>query len=133
MDKFGIFLAFDGNCAEVLEFYGKIFDTKPGQAMKYADAPGGSQVPGYDDKIMFADMVIGGENVMFSDAPPVNPYVPGNNFCLSYGSKDSEKMHRVFDALAEGGTVIMPMGKTFFSELYGMLTDKFGITWNIMA
>ena len=134
MDKLGIFLAFDGNCAEVLEIYATIFDTKPGRVMKYGDGPSDRQIPGFEDKIMYSDMMIGGENVMFSDAPPHGaPHVAGNNFCMSYTGKDFDRLHRIFDALSDGGTVIMPMQKTFFSELYGMVTDKFGITWNVMA
>jgi 16S rRNA (cytosine1402-N4)-methyltransferase len=134
MDKLGIFLAFNGNCNEALEFYAKVFDTKPGQVMKYGDGPSDRQIPGFEDKVMYSDMVIGGENVMLSDAPPHGaPYVAGNNFCMSYSGKDFDRLHRVFDALSDGGTVMMPMQKTFFSELYGMVTDKFGIAWNVMA
>lgn len=132
MDKLGIFLAFDGNCADVLEFYGKVFDTKPGRMMKYSDAPEGSKMPGLDEKIMYADMIIGGENVMFSDVPPGGSHVAGSNFCLNYSAVDSDKVHRIFNALADGGTVKMPPQKTFFSELYSMVVDKFGITWNVM-
>ncbi|MCL2376309.1 MAG: VOC family protein [Defluviitaleaceae bacterium] len=133
MSKLGLFLNFDGNCADVLEFYAKAFETNHGMIMRYADTPGGNQVPGYDDKIMYADMIIGGENVMFSDAPPQGNYVAGNNICLNYSSNDTASLQRIFDALAEGGAVLMPMQKTFFSELYGMVEDKFGIFWNIMV
>jgi len=77
--------------------------------------------------------MIGSENVMFSDMPPQDKHVVGNNFALSYSDTDQDKLHNIFTQLSEGGNVIMPMGKTFFSELYGMVTDKFGITWNIMV
>jgi len=134
MDKLEFLLAFDGNCAEVLEFYAKVFDTKPGQITKYGDGPSDRQIPGFENKIMYSDMIIGSENVMFSDAPPHGaPFVAGNNFCMSYRSKDFDKLHRIFDALSGGGTVIMPLQKTFFSELYGMVIDKFGIAWNVMV
>ena len=133
MDKLGIFLNFEGNCAEVLEFYAKVFETNTGMVMRYGDAPGDSQVPGFEDKIMYSDMMIGGENLMLSDVPPQGTHVAGNNFCLSYSGKDFDRLRRIFTDLSDGGTVIMPMGKTFFSELYGMVTDKFGITWNVMV
>lgn len=133
MEKLGIFISFNGNCTDVLEFYAKVFDTKTGMVQKYSDAPAEHQVPGYEDKILYSDMIIGGENVMFSDAPPHSPHVAGNNFCLTYSSDDFDKLHRIFNALSEGGTVIMPMNKTFFSELYGMVIDKFGIAWNVIA
>jgi len=132
MSKLGIYLNFDGNCADVLELYSKAFETSYGTLMRYSDTPGGNQIPGYDDKIMHADMIIGGQDMMFCDAPPHVNYVSGNNICINYSSDDTNNLHRVFDILAEGGTVSMPLQKTFFSELYGMVTDKFGIIWNIM-
>ena len=133
MDKLGVFLNFNGNCAEVLDFYGKVFDTAVDMMTKYGDAPADSQVPGFEDKIMHSEMVIGGERLMLADMPPQHPRVEGNNFSMSYHSNDFNKLRRIFDGLSEGGTVRMPMQKTFFSEFYGMVTDKFGITWNVIA
>jgi len=133
MDKLGIYLNFNGNCAEVMEFYSKVFETTTGMVMRYGDAPGDSRVPGFEDKIMYSDMMVGGENLMMSDVPSLDTHVVGNNFCLSYSGNDFDKLRRIFADLSEGGHVIMPMDKTFFSELYGMVTDKFGITWNVMA
>jgi len=132
MSKLGIYLNFDGNCADVLKLYSEAFETSYGTLMRYADTPGGNQIPGYDDKIMHADMMIGGQNVMFSDAPPQVNYVSGNNICINYSSDDLDSLQRVFDTLADGGIVHMPLQKTFFSEFYGMVTDKFGVIWNIM-
>jgi len=132
MDKLSIFLNFDGNCQEVLDSYAKIFDTKIGMIQRYGDAPG-DNAAGYEDKIMYSDLMIGDNNLMMSDVPPGYNYVAGNNFVLSYSSSDFDKLHRVFADLSDNGTVIAPMVKTFFSELYGMVTDKYGITWNIMA
>ena len=133
MGKLGIFLNFNGNCAEVLQFYAKVFETTTGMIMRYGDAPSDSQVPGIEDKIMHSEIIVGGERLMLADMPSQNAHVVGNNFALSYHSNDFDKLRRIFEALSEGGIVIMPMGKTFFSELYGMVTDKFGITWNVIA
>jgi len=130
--KLNIYLNFQGNCAEVLDLYANIFQTAPSRTT-YGDAPGGSPVPGWDDKIMHAEMRIGGTDVMFSDCPPDTPFVLGSNFVMTYGNTDTEELHRVFNALAADGHVIQHLAKTFFSELFGMVTDKFGITWNFIA
>jgi len=132
MDKLGIFLNFNGNCADVLQFYTKVFDTTPGTVTKFGDTPD-NQIPGFENKIMYADIMIGGENLMMSDAPPNYNHIVGNNFCMNYSNTNNEKLNNIFAALSEGGTIVMPMQKTFFSELFGMVTDKFGITWNVMA
>jgi len=133
MANLGIFLNFNGNCADALKFYSEVFRAEHGMIMRYGDTPGGNQIPGYDDKIMYSDIKIGDQNLMLSDAPPQDSYIIGNNICLNYSSNDIENLKRIFAALSEGGTVLMPQQKTFFSEFYGMVTDKFGIYWNIMV
>ena len=127
-----IFLNFNGDCGDAMEFYAKTFKATPGRVMKYSDAPG-DRYPDYGDKIMYGEMQIADINVMFCDVPPDGRFVPGNNFVMNYSSTDFDKLHIVFDALKDGGVVGMEMQKTFFSELYGMVTDKFGITWNVMG
>lgn len=124
-----VFLNFNGNCADVLAFYADVFKAETGRVMKYSDAPGSDSA---DDRIMYSEMVIGGLNVMFCDTSPDN-FVLGNNFTMTHMDSNLEETRRVFDALAEGGKINMELEKTFFSELYGMVTDKFGINWNIMA
>ena len=131
MENLGIYLNFNGNCADVLQFYAKVFETKTGMLMRYGDAPDSDQFADFKDKIIYSDMIVGGQNLMLSDVPPGGEFVAGNNFCITFTSNDQDKLHRIFNELKEGGTIIMPMGKTFFSELFGMVTDKFGITWNL--
>jgi len=63
----------------------------------------------------------------------ISGLVKGTNIAITLGSSDKDEIERVFAALADGGKVAMPLGKTFFSELYGMLTDRFGIIWQLSA
>ena len=127
-----IFLSFNGNCAEAMAFYADVFKASPGRVMKYGDAPGGSEFSETSDKIMYGEMLVGNLNLMFSDMPQER-FVAGNNFTMNYVCTDHDEVHRVFEAMKEGGSVMMPPQKTFFSELYSMVTDRFGVNWNIMA
>ena len=135
MESFTIFMNFDGNCREVVEFYGKVFKVAPGSLQTYGEMP---PTPGFDipealaNKIMYADLKIAGTNIMFSDIPPDTDYAAGTNIVLTIGSTDDAEIRRWFGELKEGGEVISPLGETFFSKLYGMLVDKFGICWNII-
>jgi len=129
---FDVFLNFDGDCRAALEFYAGVFKLDmPGQVMTYGQAPG-LDVQGADaDRILYASLPIFGCNVMFSDCPPGSAYVKGTNIALTLGTADASEIERLYAALSGGGFVLMPLGKTFFSELYCMVTDRFGITWQI--
>jgi len=126
-----IFLTYSGNCKQAMDFYADIFKASTGRVMKYSDAPGGNDIPGFDDKIMFSEMEIGGLNLMLCDSPN-DEHVAGNNFALNFSCTNPDEVRRIYNALKEGGEVLMELQKTFFAELYGMVTDKFGISWNIM-
>ena len=69
--------------------------------------------------------------MMFSDCIPGSGYIKGTNIALTLGTGDADEIKRIYAALSEGGSIKMELGKTFFSELYGMITDKFGITWQL--
>ena len=132
--SFSVFLNFNGNCGEAVEFYAGVFQTARGKSMTYGDMPA---TPGFDvpeafaSKIMYADLMIAGTNIMFSDAPWNTEHAPGANVILTIGSSSEDEVRRWFGELQAGGVVINPLGETFFSKLYGMLVDKFGIYWNI--
>ncbi|MCL2397771.1 MAG: VOC family protein [Defluviitaleaceae bacterium] len=123
-DSLGIFITFDGNCVDALKFYGDIFTVLPEQVAKYPD---------FDDKIMFSQLTIGGTNVMLCDTPPDVDFIPGNNIVMNYANGDFDQLRHVFDGLKNGGEVRMELQEMFFSPLYGMVKDKFGIYWNILA
>ena len=130
-----VFVSFDGECRDAVAFYGTVFDAAPTTMMTYADNPQADAVAPEDrDRVLYAALSVGGNVVMFSDCPydPTGTgYVPGNNVALTFGSTDPDEVARVYRRLSDGGQVLMPLGRTFFSEQYGMVRDRFGIIWQL--
>ena len=132
--KLEMFINFDGNCREAVEFYAKVFKSEAGNLMTYGDAP---PDPGYimpeedRNRVLYAGLPIGGMVVMFSDAPSGSEFVQGNNISPTIGTDDKEEITRLYNELKEGGEVYMELGQTFFSELFCMVEDKFGVIWQI--
>jgi len=130
--SFDVFLNFDGDCNEALKFYSTVFNLDmPSDTMTYGQAPGFDVPEEEKGRILYASLPIFSCNVMFSDCPPGATYIKGTNIVLTLGTSDAEEIVRLFAALKEGGKVNMELGETFFSELYGMVTDKFSITWQL--
>ncbi|MCL2558454.1 MAG: VOC family protein [Treponema sp.] len=131
MKRFDVFFNFDGDCREAMEFYARVFGEKiPERIMTYDQMPGGCP-PADNGRILYASMPIFGCNVMFSDAPAGTPHVKGTNVSPTLGCDDPDEIRRIYEALLDGGRAQMPLGKTFFSDLYGMVTDRHEITWQI--
>jgi len=129
---FGIFLFFDGNCREALEFYATVFNQPvPETIMTYAQDPSGTASEFDKDRIFYADLFVAGSNLMLSDCPSGAPFIRGNSSSVAIGLTDADELKRIFEMLQDGGTVILELGETFFSELFGMVTDKFGVMWQI--
>jgi PhnB protein len=127
---FDVFLFFNGDCRAALEFYAGVFRQKTPVPMIYGQNPGGCD-PADKDRILYACLPVHGCNMMLSDCPSSFTSVKGNNIALTLGLDDEEEVKRIYDELAEGGSVSMKLGRTFFSELFGMVTDKFGIIWQV--
>ena len=128
------YLFFDGRCDEAIEFYKKAVGAEVTMVMRNKDAPEqpppGTLPPGSENKVMHAELRIGDSSVMASDGHARgNPVFQG--FSLSITVKDEAEAKRRFDALAQGGQVQVPLGKTFFSPAFGMLADKFGVGWMV--
>ena len=133
--KFELFISFNGNCREAMEFYAKVFKSEVLDVMKYSDAPADPSEPmdpADADKIMYAHVLIGDKNIMFCDMPSSIPAVVGNNFVPTINVESQEEVMRIFNELKEGGESYMEPQKIFFSECYGHVKDRFGIIWNIM-
>ncbi len=136
-----IFIMFNGNCREALTFYAKAFKTEPQQIMTYGEMPEGPEgaacpagtLPAEAKKLIaYAGLPIGKQVFMCSDVPPGTPFTVGNNVFVTYGTDDQAEIRRLFAALGDGGKLLMPLQKTFYSELFGMLTDKFGVNWQFI-
>lgn len=127
------YIFFGGNCAEAMRFYENTLGAKLNALMKYGEAPDPSQCPaGGADKIMHAHLVLeGGSNLMASDWAAPKPYPGMSGFSVSLFYPQAADARRAFDALAKGGQVMMPLGKVFWSEAFGMLVDKFGTPWMV--
>ena len=132
--KFDLFINLDGNCREAVAFYADVFKSEVKDLMTYAEAPPdeGAVAAADRDKIMYACVPIFGCNVMFMDMPEGMPLVKGNQVTPTLTGTDKAEMERIFAGLSAGGTVDMPLEKTFFSAMYGMVTDKYGVIWQLL-
>ena len=129
-----VYMNFNGNCREVVEFYAHVFETEKPEIVTFGEAPPNPEYALPEeakDLVMHTRLDISGSNVMFSDVFPGSPFVQGNNISLAVVSRDIEEVKSVFSKLKEGGTVGMDLQETFWSKCYGSLTDKFGIDWQL--
>lgn len=128
------YLSFNGNCEEALNFYARVFGGQVTEINRFGDAPPGQMElpPDWSDKVMHANLKAPMLKFMGSDVPPERRGPEGaGRITMSLGGDDVDEGKRIFDALAEGGTVTMPYQKTFWGANFGMLTDKYGIDWMI--
>ena len=129
-----VYINFNGNCREAVEFYAQVFETEKPQIMTYGDAPPNPEFTLPEEAknlVLHTRLNIKGSNVMFSDAPPGMSFVAGNNITLVIASKNVDEIKGLFNRLKEGGTVGMDLQETFWSKCYGFVTDKFGIGWQL--
>lgn len=125
------YLLFNGDCAEAFKFYEKTLGGKIESLLTFAGTPAGEHVPAeWSDKVLHASMKIDGQVIMASDAPP-GRYERPQGMSVSISLNDRERGARIFNALAEGGTVQMPFEKTFWAEGFGMCVDRFGVPWMV--
>lgn len=130
------YLFFDGRCEEALNFYREAVGAEVTMLMRFKDSPDPMPAdkvpPGSDNKVMHASFNIGETMLMASDG-----FAKGETafkgFSLSLTAADEAEARRLFDALAKGGEVHMPMGKTFWAPAFGMLVDRFGVSWMVQV
>jgi PhnB protein len=128
------YLFFSGRCEEALEFYKKAIGAEVIFLMRHKDSPQppppGMVPPNFGEKIMHVSFRVGETEVMASDGcESSTPKFEG--FALSLSTHTAEEANRAFAALSEGGTVKMPLSKTFWAPLFGMVDDKFGVSWMV--
>lgn len=125
-------LAFDGRCREAFEFYERCLGGKILTMLTYGESPMADQAPQeWRSKILHATMTIDGNIVFYgADSLPGQDQAP-SGFHIAINTRDSEQAKRIFQALSEGGTVQMPIQKTFWAALFGVVVDRFGVSWEI--
>ncbi|GIX03801.1 MAG: VOC family protein [Planctomycetaceae bacterium] len=128
------YLFFDGHAEEAIAFYEKALGAKREMMMRFSESPEptpeGRMPVGFENKIMHASFLIGDARVMVSDGGAMTGKKFGG-FALSLPFPDEAKARLAFEALAEGGQIDMPLGETFWSPCFGMITDRFGVQWMI--
>ncbi len=135
-EKVEAYLCYNGRCAEAIEFYRRTLGAHVLLMMRYKDSPQppppGMCPPGSEDKIMHASVVIGETRLIMSDGRCTGK-TDFQGFSLSLAMPTAAEAERIFTALAEGGQVFMPLTKTFYSPCFGMVSDKFGISWMVIV
>ncbi|MGG5818190.1 VOC family protein [Falsiroseomonas sp. HW251] len=127
------YLFFEGRCEEALAFYGQALGAETRAMMRYRDSPEPAQVPpGNDDKVMHGEFKVG-ETVIFCSDGMCSGKTAFGGFGLALAAKDAAEAGRLFAALSDGGEVRMPLSPTFFSPAFGMVSDRFGVMWMVMA
>jgi PhnB protein len=125
------YLFFGGRCQEAIDFYCAALGGKVEMLMRFKDSPdqppAGTVPPDWGDGVMHASVLFGETRLMASDGCVESKGFEG--FSLSLNPPDEAEARRAFAALSEGGKVTMPLEKTFWSPCFGMLTDRFGVSW----
>ena len=137
MATVNIYLTFNGNCEEAFKFYQSVFGGEIPYMGRFKDMPpgeGGKLNPGEENRIMHVSLPISKETMLLGSDTGGEwgaGYLQGNNFSISVTAASGGEAEKLFKGLSAGGKVTMPLSKTFWSESFGMLTDKFGINWMV--
>lgn len=125
------YLFFDGSCEEAFKLYEKALGGKIVAMLPHEGTPAAEHVPAeWKKKILHARLEVGGEAIMGNDTPP-GQFSRPQGFSVSVTVKTKADAEKVFNELANGGTVTLPLSATFFSVAFGMVTDKYGVPWMV--
>lgn len=128
------YLFFNGRCDEAIQFYKKALGAEVQMLMRFKDCPAKDQIqPGTAEKVMHASLQVGKTTVMVSDGQCQGQAAKFDGFSLSIAAADEAQAERIFNALGDGGKVCMPLAKTFFSPRFGMVNDRFGVSWMVIV
>ncbi len=125
------YLSFDGQCEQAFRFYAEVLGGQILMLARYSEAPAGEPVhEGMANRIMHARLKVGDRLLMGGDAPPGRVHRP-QGFCVLIAADSAGEAERMFNALADGGTITMPFGETFWAHRFGMAIDRFGTPWMV--
>ena len=130
------YLDFNGRCEEALEFYKRVLGAEVTALMRFSDSPHphppGMVPPGAENKVMHTEFRVGGSKLLASDGRCLGkPNFQGVSLSLTAATPGEAE--RVFAALGDGGQAQMPLTETFFAKRFGMVADRFGVSWMIVA
>lgn len=129
--KINPYLTFNGNCEEAFNLYARCLRGEL-TVQRFGETPGCEDLPvSHRDKVMHARLTAGDQVLMASDNHPAFPYEGVKGCSVALSVDEAEEADRIFNELAEGGAVTMPMQETFWAQRFGMLTDRFGVPWMI--
>lgn len=130
------YLVMNGNAAEAISFYQESLDAQAIFTQTFGEMPENPEFPlppEAKNRVSHATVKIGETDVMFSDTFPGQPHQIGTQVTICLSTDDKEQATRYFNALQDGGQVNMPLQETFFSPAYGIVVDKFGVTFQIFT
>jgi len=131
------YLFFDGQCEAAFKLYARVLGGKISTLMRYGEVKDGPSSFKGNQRVIHASLQVGDRILMGSDTPPGSGAMPGQHytkpqgFYANIGVDTPAAAERIFSALAEDGSVAMPMAETFFAHRFGMLTDRFGTPWMV--
>ena len=128
------YLTFNGQCEEAFNFYKSMFGGEFATISQFKDIPSEHTMPAIEgDKIMHVALPISRETILMgSDRPGgFGPGITGDHFSIAINTSSKEEADKLFYGLSEGGTVTMPLEKTFWGAYFGMFRDKFGVQWMV--
>jgi len=129
--KMNPYVSFKGDCEEAFRVYQRTLGGRLGEIFRYGGSPmAGTVTPDWADKVMHGSIEIGGQVMMGGDVAP-DRYESPRGVSLSLQIANPSEAERIFDDLAREGTVIMPLEKTFWADRFGILVDRFGVSWLI--
>lgn len=133
--KIDAYISFEGRCEEAIQFYRQALGAQVLMQMRFKEAPPEAQAqmtPGTGDKVMHASLSVGESTLMMSDGMCTGKGV-FKGVSLSLTVRDEDEAQRRYAALAEGGQAQLPLHKTFFARSFGMVADRFGVQWMVIA
>ncbi|MFC0212182.1 VOC family protein [Paenibacillus chartarius] len=128
------YLVMNGNAKQAIDFYVSTLDARLLASQSFGDQPANPEYPipeEMKDRIMHATLQIGESVLMLSDTFAGQPHQIGTQVTICISLSDADRAKKIFEALQAGGQVTMPLQETFFSPAYGLLVDKFGVTFQI--